>query len=308
MTAIRIGTRGSPLALRQVDEVAERLAALADCPVEVVPIKTSGDRLAQVSLADFGGKGLFAKEIEEALLASQVDLGVHSLKDLPTELPPALCLAAFLPREAPHDVLVSTHGGTLADLPSGAIVGTSSLRRRVLLRLHRPDLRIEPIRGNLDTRLRKLREGAYDALVLAAAGLRRLGLSPEGAQVLAPEEFIPAVGQGIVAVEARADHARVLELLRGLDHTETRWQALAERAFLRRLGAGCYTPVAAHARQVKGALSVVGFVASPDAERSIRGEASGTLEAAELLGQKLAEDLDARGASEILREIDRGRG
>lgn len=308
MTAIRVGTRGSPLALRQVELVVERLARLAGCSAEVVPIKTSGDRLAQVAVADFGGKGLFVKEIEEALLGSHVDLAVHSLKDLPTELPAGLCLAAFLPREVPHDVLVSKHGGGLANLPARALVGTSSLRRRVLLLLHRPDLRIEPIRGNLDTRLRKLREGPYDALVLAAAGLHRLGLAPEGAQVLPPEEFTPAVGQGIVVVEARAEDSRVLERVRGLDHTETRWQALAERAFLRRLGASCYTPVAAHARQVDGALFMVGFVASPDGQHAIRGEVRGMHEAAELLGQKLAEDLEARGATQILREIERARG
>ncbi|MFQ5520511.1 MAG: hydroxymethylbilane synthase [Candidatus Methylomirabilia bacterium] len=309
MTAIRVGTRGSPLALRQAELVIARLRALGrGCPVEAVPIKTSGDRLAQVALADFGGKGLFVKEIEEALLERQVDLAVHSLKDLPAEVPAGLCLAAYLPRENPQDVLVSKRGGGLADLPAGALVGTSSLRRRVLLLAHRPDLSVEPIRGNLDTRLRKLNEGPYDAIVLAMAGLRRLGLAPKGAQPLPSDEFIPAVGQGILVAEARAGDGPVLDLLKGLDHTETRWEAVAERAFLRQLGASCYTPVAAHGRLLNGALSVVGFVASLDGQRAIRATVSGPAEAGELLGRTLADELKAKGATEILSEVERDRG
>lgn len=306
LTTIRVGTRGSPLALRQAELVKERLEALTSTGrVEVVPIKTSGDRLAQVALADFGGKGLFVKEIEEALLEGRVDLGVHSLKDLPAALPPGLCLAAFPRREDPRDVLLSLTGGGIADLPAGAVVGTSSLRRQALLLHARPDLRVEPIRGNLDTRLRKLQEGRYAAVILAAAGLQRLGLVAGQVQVLPPEEFVPAAGQGILAVQARMGDRPLLELLSGLDHTETRWQAQAERAVLQHLGASCHTPVAAHARVQDGELNLVGLVASVDGRRVIRAELAGAPEAGERLGQKLAEDLKARGAAELLAEIDR---
>lgn len=307
LTAIRIGSRGSPLALRQAELVKERLEALtaAACRAEIVPLKTSGDRLAQVALADFGGKGLFVREIEEALLDGRVDLAVHSLKDLPSTLPPDLCLAAFPPREDPRDVLVNRTEGGLASLLQGAVVGTSSLRRRVLLLHARPDLRVEPIRGNVDTRLRKLEAGSYDAVVLAAAGLRRLGLAPAHAHVLPPEEFVPAPGQGILVLQARSGDRALLELLRGLDHTETRWQAQAERSLLQHLAASCHTPVAAHARLEAGRLSLVGLVASLDGRRVIRAAVDGAPEAAELLGQKLAEELLARGAAELLAELDR---
>jgi hydroxymethylbilane synthase len=299
--AIRLGTRGSVLALRQADLVAERLRPLAPgCPVEIVPIRTSGDRLAHVSLAEFGGKGLFVKELEEALLDGRVDLAVHSLKDLPAELPEGLCLGAFPPRGDPRDVLVSRTSGGIEGLPGGARVGTGSLRRRVLLRSVRPDLTVETIRGNVDTRLRRLSEGAYDAIVVAAAGLERLGLAPENASPLDPGEFLPAVGQGILAVEARAEDRPLLELLRGVDHRETRWQAEAERAFLRRLGASCHTPVAAHARVLDGELTLDGLVASLDGRQVLRGRMAGVPTRAEALGVRLAEDLLARGAQEIL--------
>ena len=263
--------------------------------------------MAQAALAEFGGKGLFVKEIEEALLDGRVDLAVHSLKDLPAELPERLCLAAFPPRDDPRDVLVSQQGGSLADLPASAVVATSSLRRRAQLLARRPDLRIEPIRGNVDTRLRKLRDGLYDAIVVAAAGLGRLGLAPNTACPLPPEEFIPAVGQGILAVEARAEDSRVLDLLRDLDHVPTRWQAESERAVLHYLGASCYTPVAAHALVRDGELRLVGMVASLDGREIIRGEVVGACEGAALLGQKLAEDLKARGARIIL-DAARPRG
>ena len=302
--AIRVGTRESPLALRQAALVADRVRELApERAVELVPMKTSGDRLPQVSLGTLGGKGLFVKELEEALLAGRVDLAVHSLKDLPAVLPIGLCLAAFPPRADPRDVLVSRTGGGVGDLPLGGRVGTSSLRRRVLLLSLRPDLNIEMIRGNVDTRLRRLTEGAYDAIVIAAAGLERLGLELEHARPLEPDQFIPAVGQGILAVEARADDWRVLELLKGLDHLGTRRQAEAERAFLRHLGASCHTPVAGHARLSDGELMLMGLVASMDGRQVLRGQMTGVAENAELIGQKLAEDLMARGARAILGEI-----
>jgi hydroxymethylbilane synthase len=302
---IRIGTRESPLALRQAGLVADRLGALVpDRRPELVPIKTSGDRLAQVSLGSLGGKGLFVKELEEALLDGRVDLAVHSLKDLPAALPDALCLAAFPPRDDPRDLLVTRTGDGLAGLPPSAVVGTSSLRRRVLLLSARPDLTIRMLRGNVETRVRRLSEGAFDAIVIAAAGLARLGLRVEHAQPLDPDEFVPAVGQGILAVEARADDQDLLRVLEGLDHPETRSQAEAERAFLRHLGASCHTPVAGHARLKGGELILTGLVASLDGRRVLRAQTAGAPGSAALLGQKLAEELMARGAREILRESE----
>ncbi|MEK7878259.1 MAG: hydroxymethylbilane synthase [candidate division NC10 bacterium] len=307
MSRLRVGTRGSPLALRQTELVLQRLKELRpQVETEIVPIRTSGDRLAQAALAEFGGKGLFVKEIEEALLHGRLDLAVHSLKDLPSELPEELCLAAFPPRDDPRDLLVSQQGGGLADLPASAVVATSSLRRRAQLLARRPDLRIEPIRGNVETRLRKLSEQLYDAIVVAAAGLARLGLSPDTAWPLPPDEFVPAVGQGILAVEARVEDRPVLDLLRGLDHAPTRWQAESERAFLHHLGASCYTPVAAHALIRDGELRLVGMVAGLDGQEIIRGEVVGACEGAALLGQKLAEDLKARGAQALL-DVARAR-
>ena len=299
-----MGTRESPLALRQATLLADRVRELVpERAVELVPMKTSGDRLGQVALGNLGGKGLFVKELEEALLAGRVDLAVHSLKDLPAALPDGLCLAAFPPRADPRDVLVSRTGAGIADLSPEARVGTSSLRRRVLLLAVRPDLTIEMIRGNVDTRLRRLTEGAYDAIVIAAAGLERLGLELEHAQPLDPDQFIPAVGQGILAVETRADDRRLLGLLGRLDHPATRRQAEAERAFLRHLGASCHTPVAGHARLSDGELILTGLVASVDGRQVLRGQTTGVAGDAELIGQKLAEELMARGARAILGEI-----
>lgn len=306
---IRIGSRGSPLALKQTALVVERLRRLVPArPVEVVPVRTTGDRLAQVALGDLGGKGLFVKELEEALLEGRIDLAVHSLKDVPAELPAGLFLAAFPPRDDPRDVLVTRTGGGIADLPPGARVGTSSLRRRVLLLATRADLRIEPLRGNVDSRLARLRSGGCDAVVLAAAGLQRLGLAPAHACPLPPEEFVPAVGQGILALEARVGAGTLAELLGALDDPGTRAQAEAERAFLGALGAGCHTPVAAHARLADGELRLTGLVASLDGRRVLRGDAAGLPRGAALLGQSLAGELLARGARQLLAEIAEVRG
>jgi hydroxymethylbilane synthase len=229
-----------------------------------------------------------------------VEVGVHSLKDMPAVLPAGLTLAAYPPREDPADVLVARGGAGLADLPSGGVVGTSSLRRRVLLLRCRPDLRAEPIRGNVDTRLGKLEAGEYDALVMAWAGLRRLGVEPAGARLLPLDTFPPAVGQGILGVEARAGERPLLELLATLDHTETRMQAEAERAFLARLGAGCHTPVAGLARLDAGALVLHGLVASVDGATVLEGMVSGAPASGRALGDKLAEELLARGAGALL--------
>lgn len=301
---LRLGTRGSRLALVQCETVANALRAQGAL-VEVVVIRTSGDRLGQVALAEFGGKALFVKEIEEALLTRQADVGVHSLKDMPAELPAGLTLAAFPAREDPGDVLVSREAPGWDALPVGARVGTSSLRRRAMVLARRPDLHAEAIRGNVETRIDKLVAGAYDAIVLASAGLRRLGLSPPHALSLDVDEFVPAVGQGILAVEAREADREVLELLGGLDDTRSRSEAQAERAFLHRLGADCHTPVAGHARSEGSALTLTGVVASLDGARTLRSRASGPSRDAEQLGRAVADELLAKGARALL---DAGRG
>jgi hydroxymethylbilane synthase len=293
---IRLGTRGSALALVQARSVA---AALTGVEVEIVPMRTEGDRLADARLAVVGGKGLFVRDIEEALLRGDIDLAAHSLKDLPAEPPAGLVLAAFPPREDARDVLVTRRPSTLATLPDGARVGTSSPRRRALLLAERPDLRVGAIRGNVDTRLRKLLGDEWDAVVLAAAGLRRLGLTPEHVEALDPERFVPAVGQGIIAVEARADDRRTLARLAAVDDAATHTCARAERAYLARLGASCNTPMAAHARLDGETLRMTAVVADEDGRRVLR--ASGTAPAADAaaLGRELADDLLARGAAGI---------
>jgi hydroxymethylbilane synthase len=301
---IRLGTRGSRLAVVQSEVVAASLRARG-ADVEIVVIRTSGDRLAQVALADFGGKALFVKEIEEALLAGQVDVGVHSLKDMPSELPEPLTLGAFPLREDPGDVLLGRRDGGWEALPGGAVVGTSSPRRRAMVLARRPDLRTEPIRGNVDTRLEKLRAGAYDAIIMAAAGLKRLGLSPPHRTPLDPAEFVPAVGQGVLAVEARQADRELLELLRAVDDTRTRLAALAERAFLARLEAGCHTPVAAYARLDGETLVLTGVVSSPDGATMLRATIEGPAATGDRLGVTLADELLAKGAKAVL---DASRG
>ncbi|HLC41388.1 MAG TPA: hydroxymethylbilane synthase [Methylomirabilota bacterium] len=299
---LRIGSRGSPLAIRQAELVSELLSsAWPSLRLEIVPIKTSGDRLAQVALADLGGKGLFVKEIEEALVGGGVDCAVHSLKDLPVTLPEPLTLSAFPPRDDPRDVLIGRARGDLKALPSNARVGTSSLRRRVQLLSIRPDLQIEPLRGNIDTRLRKLNDLSLDAIVLAAAGLKRLGLDPETAHWLSPDEFVPAIGQGILAIEARAEDKRVNALLGPLDHALTRCEALAERSFLSAIGGSCHTPLAGHARVVEQELRLTGLVGTLDGQQLLRDQVSGPLDQAAALGAQLAEQLLGRGADKLMK-------
>jgi hydroxymethylbilane synthase len=292
---IRVGTRGSTLALAQARTVAAALGG----DVQIVPMRTEGDRLAEARLAVMGGKGLFVREIEDALLRDELDIAVHSLKDLPAVPPPGLVLAAFPPREDARDVLVTRVAGALDDLRPGAVVGTSSPRRRALVLALRPDLAVEPIRGNVDTRLRKLGAGGFDALVLAAAGLRRLGLAPEHCRPLDPDVFVPAVGQGIIAVEARADDRATLRRLARVDDPSTRACALGERAYLARLGASCNTPMAAHARLEGHTLHMTAIVASEDGRRILRASAAAPAADAERLGQELADTLLARGAAEV---------
>jgi hydroxymethylbilane synthase len=299
---VRIGTRGSPLALRQAELVAAALRrAWPGLAIELVPIRTSGDKLPQANLAQVGGKGLFVKEIEEALLAGEVNVAVHSLKDLPAGSPSGLVLAAYPEREDPRDVLVSRAGGGLDRLPPGARVATSSLRRRVQLLARRPDLAVEAIRGNVETRLRKLDTTPYDATILAAAGLRRLGLTPPGAVVLEPDEMLPAVGQGTLGVETREGDAATRRRLTALDHAETRAASVAERAFLAAIGGSCTTPLAAYARLEGGTLTLDAFLATPDGSRVLRDGEALTRGGPEDLGRTVADRMLAKGAADIVR-------
>ena len=298
-----IGTRGSALAVAQGEAVAAALRrARPGLSVRLERIRTAGDQMANVPLGPAGGKGLFVKEIEEALLQGRIDLAVHSLKDVPAELPAGLTLAAFPQREDPRDVLVSRTGVALDALPQGAAVGTGSLRRQAQLLALRPDLKVVPIRGNVETRLRKLDAGEVDAIILAAAGLRRLALEARITAFLPPEQMVPAIGQGALALEVqeRDLEGMVGAAVRALDDAETRAAVLAERAFLRRLGGDCQTPVAAHAVVVSGRMTLRGIVASWDGARMVRGETSGEQADSEALGAALAADLLARGARAIL--------
>ena len=296
---IRIGTRASALALAQANAVAGALRG-AGHDVEIVPMRTEGDRLASARLATIGGKGLFVREIEDALLAKTVDLAVHSLKDLPAEVPNGLVLAAYPPREDPRDVLVSRTPGGLAALPRGAVVGTSSPRRRALLLAARPDLAVEPLRGNVDARLRKLEEGTFAATILASAGLRRLNLRPPHTEPLGVEDFVPAVGQGVLGLEAREGDDVVLHAVAALDDARTRACALAERSFLARLGASCVTPVAAHASLDGDMLTMRALVVSEDGVRRLRERGTAAPADAVALGRRLADGLLAQGAASLV--------
>jgi hydroxymethylbilane synthase len=300
MTLLRLGTRKSKLALWQANFVKEKLEALG-CKVELVPITTTGDRILDAPLAKIGGKGLFVKEIENALLAGEIDLAVHSLKDVPMIIPEGLTLSAITEREEPYDVLISRNGNKLEDLPSGAVVGTSSLRRQVQIKRRRRDLRVEILRGNVDTRLRKLKEGLYDAIVLAYAGVKRMGLSGEISQVL--EDFIPAVGQGSLAIETRAEDERVINFVKVLNHEESWLRAVCERAFLRELQGGCQVPIGAYAWIEGDRIKIKGFISDLEGERFLEGCEEGGLQEAEEVGKRLAQRLLREGGEEILKEI-----
>jgi hydroxymethylbilane synthase len=300
MTLLRLGTRKSKLALWQANFVKEKLEALG-CKVEIVPITTTGDKILDAPLAKIGGKGLFVKEIENALLAGEIDLAVHSLKDVPITIPEGLTLSAITEREEPYDVLISRNGKKLEELPSGAVVGTSSLRRQVQIKRKRRDLKVEILRGNVDTRLRKLKEGLYDAIVLAYAGVKRMGLSGEISQVL--EDFIPAVGQGSLAIETRADDERVINFVKVLNHEESWLRAVCERAFLRELQGGCQVPIGAYAWIEGDRIKIKGFISDLEGERFLEGYVEGSLQEAEEVGKRLAQRLLREGGEEILKEI-----
>jgi len=306
--ALVIGSRGSKLALWQAEQARQRLLDLnPDIDVRIEIIKTTGD-VKNDPLSVIGGKGVFTKELEDALLDGRIDLAVHSLKDLPTILPEGLSISAICEREDARDALVLRSGfevehPSLAGLPVGAVVGTSSQRRLSQLKALRGDVSVADLRGNVDTRIRKLDEGQYDAVILATAGLVRLGLEDRISARISVSEMLPAVGQGAVAIETRSDNHFAVEATRKLDHLQTRLACLAERSFLRSLGGGCQFPIAAHARVVDDSLDLAGLVAKPDGSEILRDSLSGPVDDPEALGIQLAEHLLARGARALLNVL-----
>ena len=301
---LRIATRESPLALWQAEHVAALLRqAHPGLQVELVGMTTQGDRVLDSPLAKIRGKGLFVKELEQSMLEGRTDIAVHSMKDVPVELPPGLHLPVVLEREAPWDAFVSPRYAAFEDLPTGAVLGTSSLRRQAQLQALRPDLRIVTLRGNVGTRLRRLDEGEYDAIILACAGLIRLGLAGRIRQQLGPDVCLPAIGQGAIGIECRSDDARTGALIAALDHPDTHVCVAAERALNTRLEGGCQVPIAAHATLTGDRVHLAALVGRPDGRELIRVEDSAERADAEALGTRLAEDLLARGADVILKAV-----
>jgi hydroxymethylbilane synthase len=301
---LRIATRRSKLALWQAEHVAALLReAHPDTPVELVPMSTQGDRVQDRALAEVGGKGLFVKELEVAMQDGRADIAVHSMKDVPSELPPGFCIAAALPRANPHDAFISQRFRSFADLPQGARVGTSSPRRQSQLRHARPDLALELLRGNVDTRLRRLEEGSLDAILLACAGLERLGLGARITEVLGLDLSVPAVGQGVIGIECREDDARSRGLLAALHHTDSFVRLAAERAFAQTLGGSCHSPIAAHASLDGGTLTLRGFVGAPDGREVYRDRIGGPAADAVQLGRTLAMRMQAAGARQLLERL-----
>jgi hydroxymethylbilane synthase len=299
---LRIGTRGSPLALAQAHETRDRLAAAhpelaAPDAIEIIVIKTTGDMVLDRTLSEIGGKGLFTKEIDEAQLDGRVDLAVHSMKDVPTQLPDGIILAAYLPREDVRDAFVSLKVKSLADLPAGAVVGTASLRRRSQILARRPDLKVEPLRGNVQTRLKKLGEGVCDATLLAMAGLRRLGLDQHAASVLEPEEMLPAVAQGAIGIACRENDEKAKNWLLALNHKPTEIRVTAERAFLAVLDGSCRTPIAALALLDGEKLSFRGLIVKPDGSTLHETSRTGLASEAEAMGRSAGEELLGRAGS-----------
>lgn len=304
MRTVRVATRGSLLALTQTGWVVDRLReANPDYGFELHTFKTVGDKVLDVALSQIGGKGLFTKELEEALLQEKADIAVHSLKDMPTELPEGLVLGCVPPREDARDVVITPDGTMFADLPAGTVVGTSSLRRLAQLRAHRPDLTFEPIRGNVDTRLRKLQEGVVGALIMAAAGLHRAGFTDRITEYLDPEYCLPAPGQGALAIEIRSRDSEIGMVVSKLHDPITALEVQAERALLAKLEGGCQVPIGAHAVHDNGYLHLTGLIASPDGTRVIRYEAEGPVNRARALGEQVADWLLAHGGAEILGSL-----
>lgn len=301
---IRIGTRGSALALWQAEwvksEIEKRYPGMT---VTLTKIKTTGDKILDVPLAKVGGKGLFVKEIEEAMLANEIDIAVHSMKDVPTFFPDGLHLACITKREDPRDALLSRNKVMFKDLPKGANVGTSSLRRQAQLMNVRPDFVIHQLRGNVDTRLRKLKEGQFDAIILAAAGVKRLGLAENVTEYIDPGISLPAIGQGALGIECRVDDRELNDLIAFFNHADSRTCVTGERALLRRLEGGCQVPIACYGQMMDGKLHLTGLVGSVDGKRIIKDSIEGAPDKAEKLGVALAEKLLTQGADVILREV-----
>jgi len=301
---LRIATRKSPLAMWQAEHVAACLQkAHPGLQVELVGMSTQGDKILDTPLAKIGGKGLFVKELEQGMLDGRADIAVHSMKDVPVELPDGLHLPVIMEREDPRDAFVSNTYTSLAELPEGATVGTSSLRRQCQLCDRRPDLKIAPLRGNVNTRLRKLDEGEFDAIILASAGLKRLGFRQRIASFLEPDESLPAMGQGAIGIECRSDDERVNELIQALHHEETAICVTAERAMNTRLMGGCQIPIGGFAVLNHDHLYMRGLVGEPDGSRIMRAEVTGPAVDAELLGISVAEDLLGQGADIVLKHL-----
>ena len=307
MRPFRIGTRGSLLAKWQAEFVRKQIFQVAGVEGEIVIIKTSGDKFQQSSLTQIGGKGIFIKELEDALLEESIDVAVHSVKDIPTQMPPHLSFPAVCRREDVRDCLVSGNGATLANLRQGARVGTGSLRRQAQLRHIRPDLDVRDLRGNVDTRLRKVESGEYDAVMLAKAGLDRLGCSHRISETLSPEVCMPAVGQGAIAAECRANDKKAAEVLEKLDDTETRTAIMAERALLSALQGGCQVPLGAWARFERGELVLEACICSVDGLQYLKQRATAPPDQAAALGEQVARLLIGAGAQSILEEVSRNR-
>jgi hydroxymethylbilane synthase len=305
---IRLGSRGSTLALWQAEHVRAEIERRTGRTVEITKIKTTGDVILDVPLSKVGGKGLFVKEIEDALLSDRIDLAVHSMKDVPTDLPGGLEISCITRREDPRDAFLSVKHARFEDLPAGARVGTSSLRRQTQLLGLRPDLSIEQLRGNLDSRIRKMEEGRYDAILLAAAGLRRLGWDAKIRQYLPADVSIPAIGQGALGIEIRSDDVGTREAVAFLDDRETSLAVRAERGFLKRLEGGCQVPIAAHATVDGDTVALSGLIGKPDGSRILRGRRNGSVYDPAAVGVALAEELLARGGREILDEVYRQSG
>ena len=301
---IRLGSRGSALALWQAEWVKSELEKkYAGITVPITKIKTTGDKILDVPLAQVGGKGLFVKEIEEAMLGNEIDIAVHSMKDVPTFFPDGLHLSCITKREDARDALLTRNKVKFKDLPQGANIGTSSLRRQAQLMHARPDFVIHQLRGNVDTRLRRLKEGQFDAIILAAAGIKRLGLAENVTEYIEPDISLPAIGQGALGIECRVDDRELNDLIAFFNHTDTRICVTAERALLRRLEGGCQVPIACYGQMKEGRLRLIGLVGSVDGKRIIKDTIEGEPEKAEKLGVTLAEILLSRGADVILREV-----
>jgi len=299
-----IASRESALAMWQAEFIRDQLRALyPQTSVSILGMTTQGDQILDVTLSKIGGKGLFVKELETALENGSADIAVHSLKDVPMNLPDGFMLACIGEREDPRDAFVSNHHANLQALPAGSVVGTSSLRRESQLRARFPHLKIEPLRGNVQTRLRKLDEGQYAAIILAAAGLKRLGLGERIRAVISSDDSLPAVGQGALGIECRSDRTDLLAVLAPLHHAETAACVLAERALSRALAGSCQVPLGGFAEVIGGKLRMRGFVASPDGKQLIRAEQTGSMEAPEALGDAVAQDLRAQGADAILAAL-----